>query len=599
MATQIATAELPVIRAAGGIMLRGSPSGNEVMIVFRARHEDWTLPKGKLKDGETFQEAALREVEEETGCRCDLGDYLGMISYAHLGVPKVVMFWRMTVLEERPRSDDDEITQALWLPVEAAIQCLTYAQEKSLLTHVASARAVGSGAAPQIESELQKESIPVTDAASVAVLEALNSLVAEPVSASLLEILPVSEPEALSSDAAEHASETVEHTSSPVTGVASSGPLELVPLAVPDSDAPASSETTPSLVLENPSVSDDELLTGAEVSRAPVLQGESPTEPEPVPSPLMDVTPYLAESIVREALEPAEAPEPAKDQSRQAAPPIAEPGTSPVSRLARKNRKRRALDQELEAFRVEMEFLVRRGHNAEDSWASAAEHHLRNAALCLESKDLEGGWIGLRAARRYAVRGLGPAELAARGQVLREEGLKMFSWRGAAIQRLLAGDEKLTAARLSDAMLLRDEDDEEQQQRARTSEMRLRLLIIGCIAGAAALVGSFYVGGSIQYRALLGFLGLLGAALSAAQQITRRGEEGKIFGSMAVVALMVTGAVAGLAADPIYQYTGRYLTVRHIYDLAAYPLAFLLGYAAERSFSYFASFSREQLPVRY
>src|SRR5215471_14715281 len=73
MATSTAPTGLPVIRAAGGIVLRSAPRGEEVMVVYRKRHKDWTLPKGKLKDGESFQDAAIREVVEETGCSCNLG----------------------------------------------------------------------------------------------------------------------------------------------------------------------------------------------------------------------------------------------------------------------------------------------------------------------------------------------------------------------------------------------------------------------------------------------------------------------------------------------------------------------------------------------
>ena len=64
MATQpapIAPADPPVIKAAGGILQRTSPRGDEVMVVYRKRHQDWTLPRGKVKDGESFQEAAVRE----------------------------------------------------------------------------------------------------------------------------------------------------------------------------------------------------------------------------------------------------------------------------------------------------------------------------------------------------------------------------------------------------------------------------------------------------------------------------------------------------------------------------------------------------------
>ncbi|HLY92401.1 MAG TPA: NUDIX domain-containing protein, partial [Candidatus Angelobacter sp.] len=73
MATQpapISPADPPVIKAAGGILQRTSSRGDEVMVVYRKRHQDWTLPRGKVKDGESFQEAAVREVLEETGCSC-------------------------------------------------------------------------------------------------------------------------------------------------------------------------------------------------------------------------------------------------------------------------------------------------------------------------------------------------------------------------------------------------------------------------------------------------------------------------------------------------------------------------------------------------
>src|SRR5437899_1874338 len=136
MATSTAPQGLPVVRAAGGIVLRSTPRGNEVMLVYRKRHQDWTLPKGKLKEGESFQEAALREVAEETGCACDLGTYAGTLSYAYNGVPKVVMFWKMSVVDEKALQDNDEIGEAVWMPVAAAIQRLTHAQEKSLLTRL-------------------------------------------------------------------------------------------------------------------------------------------------------------------------------------------------------------------------------------------------------------------------------------------------------------------------------------------------------------------------------------------------------------------------------------------------------------------------------
>ena len=61
------------VEAAGGVVLDDE---GRVALVHRPRYDDWSLPKGKLEPGEAFEEAALREVEEETGMRCRLGDEL-------------------------------------------------------------------------------------------------------------------------------------------------------------------------------------------------------------------------------------------------------------------------------------------------------------------------------------------------------------------------------------------------------------------------------------------------------------------------------------------------------------------------------------------
>jgi 8-oxo-(d)GTP phosphatase len=72
-----------VVRAAGGIVWRHGEGGAvEIVLVHRPAYDDWSFPKGKLGPGETEAEAALREVEEETGLRCRLGREVGPLSTA-------------------------------------------------------------------------------------------------------------------------------------------------------------------------------------------------------------------------------------------------------------------------------------------------------------------------------------------------------------------------------------------------------------------------------------------------------------------------------------------------------------------------------------
>ena len=69
------------VAAAGGVVVREAGEGQEVALVHRPRYDDWSLPKGKLEQGESFEDAALREIEEETGLSCRLGPELEPATY--------------------------------------------------------------------------------------------------------------------------------------------------------------------------------------------------------------------------------------------------------------------------------------------------------------------------------------------------------------------------------------------------------------------------------------------------------------------------------------------------------------------------------------
>jgi 8-oxo-dGTP diphosphatase len=90
-----------VVRAAGGVVWRtGEHGAVEVLLVHRPKYDDWTFPKGKLDAGEGEAEAALREVQEETGFRCVLGPELESSFYEdNRGRPKTVRYWAMSPLD--------------------------------------------------------------------------------------------------------------------------------------------------------------------------------------------------------------------------------------------------------------------------------------------------------------------------------------------------------------------------------------------------------------------------------------------------------------------------------------------------------------------
>lgn len=131
------------VRAAGGVPWRRTGAGAvELAVVHRPRYDDWSLPKGKLDFGETFMEAARREVREETGLECDLGPELETVEYVdHEGRSKVVRYWSMTVTGGA-FAPNDEVDELAWLTVDAAVDRLTHADDIRVVTSLLD-RAVG------------------------------------------------------------------------------------------------------------------------------------------------------------------------------------------------------------------------------------------------------------------------------------------------------------------------------------------------------------------------------------------------------------------------------------------------------------------------
>jgi 8-oxo-dGTP diphosphatase len=132
------------VRAAGGVLYRrpgggsmASGGGIEICVVHRPRYQDWSLPKGKLDAGEHALAGAVREVHEETGWLGRPQLRLRVVEYPLPdGTPKTVEFWLMAAIEGAAVLDTDEVDRLEWLSADAALDRLTYPDDRSLIEQV-------------------------------------------------------------------------------------------------------------------------------------------------------------------------------------------------------------------------------------------------------------------------------------------------------------------------------------------------------------------------------------------------------------------------------------------------------------------------------
>ena len=133
----------PLVRAAGAVLRRQRETGDyEYAVVHRLRYDDWSLPKGKVDPGESDEQAALREVEEETGVRGELGQELGTVRYTdRKRRPKQVRYWLMDTARDRSEFvPNQEIDDLRWYSAADAGKLLSYEHDRKL---IANAEALG------------------------------------------------------------------------------------------------------------------------------------------------------------------------------------------------------------------------------------------------------------------------------------------------------------------------------------------------------------------------------------------------------------------------------------------------------------------------
>lgn len=110
----------------GGIIIRNQAGKTVFYVVHRPRHDDWSFPKGHIDSGETLEQAALREVLEETGFDCKIIRKLPEYTYMVSKKEPAVIHWFEMEVETIGEPQDNEVDRGEWLTLEQLTDMMSY-----------------------------------------------------------------------------------------------------------------------------------------------------------------------------------------------------------------------------------------------------------------------------------------------------------------------------------------------------------------------------------------------------------------------------------------------------------------------------------------
>lgn len=125
--------------SAGGVVFRAGPEGPEIALVVRDGPGIWALPKGAPHEGETIEQAAVREVSEETGLQVELVADLGEIDYWFVSRGEAVRYHKRVrhflfrAIGGSTAEHDHEYDRVEWVPIGVAPEQMTYENEAAIV----------------------------------------------------------------------------------------------------------------------------------------------------------------------------------------------------------------------------------------------------------------------------------------------------------------------------------------------------------------------------------------------------------------------------------------------------------------------------------
>jgi len=124
--------------SSGGVVYHPNGKGFDVALIFRTRHDDWSIPKGHIEAGERREQAALREIKEETGLDVRIVRPLGEAVYFFRKkggdvVRKTVYHYLIEALTTELGKPNWEVTEARWVPINEAQSLLSYEKDREII----------------------------------------------------------------------------------------------------------------------------------------------------------------------------------------------------------------------------------------------------------------------------------------------------------------------------------------------------------------------------------------------------------------------------------------------------------------------------------